>query len=35
MVFGSLIEGGTALADVEDDDIVLSFYDTNGPPADA
>ncbi|MBW2403192.1 MAG: AAA family ATPase, partial [Deltaproteobacteria bacterium] len=25
MVFGSLTEGGTALAEVEDDDIVLSF----------
>jgi ATP-dependent Clp protease ATP-binding subunit ClpA len=35
MVFGSLKEGGTALADVEDDELVLSFHDTNSPPADA
>jgi ATP-dependent Clp protease ATP-binding subunit ClpA len=35
MVFGSLKEGGTALADIENDDIVLSFHDTNAPAADA
>jgi ATP-dependent Clp protease ATP-binding subunit ClpA len=35
MVFGSLTEGGTALADLQGDDIVLSFHDTNGPAADA
>ena len=35
MVFGNLKEGGTALVDVQDGDIVLSFYETNAPPAKA
>ena len=35
MVFGSLREGGTALADVDDGDIVLTFHETNAPPAEA
>jgi ATP-dependent Clp protease ATP-binding subunit ClpA len=35
MVFGSLKEGGSAFADVEDGDIVLSFHDTHAPPAEA
>ncbi len=35
MVFGSLKEGGTALADVEDGDIVLSYPEVNAPPAEA
>ena len=35
MVFGSLKEGGTALADVEDDDIVLSYPEINAPAAEA
>ena len=35
MVFGNLTEGGSALADLQDDDIVLSFHDTNSPPVDA
>ena len=35
MVFGSLKEGGTAMADSEDGDLVLTFHDTNAPPAEA
>ncbi|MGB5681950.1 MAG: AAA family ATPase, partial [Polyangiales bacterium] len=35
MVFGSLKEGGTALADIQDGEIALSFHDTNTPPAEA
>ena len=35
MVFGSLKEGGTAMAEVQDGDIVLSFAETNAPRADA
>ena len=35
MVFGSLKEGGTALADIQDGEIALSFHDTNAPPAEA
>jgi ATP-dependent Clp protease ATP-binding subunit ClpA len=35
MVFGSLKEGGMALAEVEGGEIVLSFNDTNAPPAEA
>jgi ATP-dependent Clp protease ATP-binding subunit ClpA len=35
MVFGNLEEGGTAMADVVDDDIHLTFHATNAPPADA
>jgi ATP-dependent Clp protease ATP-binding subunit ClpA len=35
MVFGELSEGGTALAEVRDGDIVLSFHQTNPPPAEA
>jgi len=35
MVFGSLTQGGTALAEVEDGDITLSFHETNTPPAEA
>ncbi|MGB8221688.1 MAG: ATP-dependent Clp protease ATP-binding subunit ClpA [Polyangiales bacterium] len=35
MVFGNLKEGGTALVDVQDGEIVLSFYETNAPPAKA
>jgi ATP-dependent Clp protease ATP-binding subunit ClpA len=35
MVFGSLKEGGTALADVDDGDIVLTFHETSAPPAEA
>ena len=35
MVFGSLKEGGAALADVQDGDITLSFHDTNTPPVEA
>jgi ATP-dependent Clp protease ATP-binding subunit ClpA len=35
MVFGKLSEGGTALAEVRDGDIVLSFHETNAPPAEA
>jgi ATP-dependent Clp protease ATP-binding subunit ClpA len=35
MVFGELSEGGTAFAEVRDGDIVLSFHETNAPPAEA
>ena len=35
MVFGSLKEGGTAMAEAEDGDIVLSFHDTNPPAGEA
>ena len=35
MVFGSLKEGGTALADIQDGEIALSFHDTNTPPTEA
>ncbi len=35
MVFGSLKEGGTAMAEAKDGDIVLSFHDTNAPAGDA
>jgi len=35
MVFGSLKEGGTAMAEVREGDIVLSFAETNAPRADA
>ncbi len=35
MVFGSLKEGGTAMADAEDGEIVLSFHDTNAPAGEA
>jgi ATP-dependent Clp protease ATP-binding subunit ClpA len=35
MVFGSLKEGGTALAEVQDGDVTLSFHETNTPPAEA
>ena len=35
MVFGSLTEGGTAMADVQDGDIVLSFHETGTPRIEA
>ncbi|MGD8826008.1 MAG: AAA family ATPase, partial [Myxococcales bacterium] len=35
MVFGELKEGGTVLADVVDDEIALSFHETNAPAAKA
>ncbi len=35
MVFGSLKEGGTAMAEAKDGDIVLTFHDTNAPGAEA
>jgi ATP-dependent Clp protease ATP-binding subunit ClpA len=35
MVFGSLTEGGTALAEVEGEELVLTFHQTNSPGADA
>ncbi len=35
MVFGSLKEGGTALADVDGDDIVLTYPAIHAPPAEA
>ncbi len=35
MVFGSLTEGGTALADIREGEIELTFHDTHAPPAEA
>jgi ATP-dependent Clp protease ATP-binding subunit ClpA len=35
MVFGSLKEGGMAMAEAKDGDIVLSFHDTNAPAGEA
>jgi ATP-dependent Clp protease ATP-binding subunit ClpA len=35
MVFGSLKEGGMAVAEAKDGDIVLSFHDTNAPAGEA
>ena len=35
MVFGSLKEGGIAMAEAKDGDFVLTFCDTNAPPAEA
>jgi hypothetical protein len=35
MVFGSLKDGGAAMAELQDGEIVLSFPETNAPRADA
>ena len=35
MVFGSLRDGGRAVADAEDGEIVLRFHDTNAPAGEA
>jgi ATP-dependent Clp protease ATP-binding subunit ClpA len=35
MVFGSLKEGGLAIAEAKDGDIALSFHDTNAPAGEA
>jgi ATP-dependent Clp protease ATP-binding subunit ClpA len=35
MVFGSLKEGGTVMAEAQDGDILLTFHDTNAPAGEA